>query len=313
MRRSSKLHFIGTFSVLVLSFMLLAGCAKVEVPKNDFFPFNNAMRLQNAPKTIPEQAALLKELGFPGIEGYGPATHSEWKKTLNANGLKMQTNYTGLTLGGMTSEYLESVKTMISATSKGEVIEFYTRVDKSVKGSPEEIEKQFVAVLKDLAVHAKPYGVKLGVYPHVGNFCETVEHSVQMAKAVNEPNYGAIINLCHMLKVEGSEGVKEKIDMAFPYLVTVSISGADDGDTKKMAWDKLIQPLGKGSFDVYGFLAHLWDKGYSGPVGLQCYNVKGDVREVLKQSQAAWNEYKAMYVAEKKKGFTLPPHVYTLF
>ena len=53
----------------------------------------------------------------------------------------------------------------------------------------------------------------------------------------------------------------------------VSINGADHTG----GWDRLIQPLDRGEFDVYGFLKTLRDLGYTGPIGLQCYMVPGDL------------------------------------
>jgi len=70
-------------------------------------------------------------------------------------------------------------------------------------------------------------------------------------------------------------------------LFLVSINGADH----KGGWDKLIQPLDRGEFDVRTFLEQLRDVGYTGPVGLQCYNVKGDLRENLQRSMKAWKEF----------------------
>jgi len=43
----------------------------------------------------------------------------------------------------------------------------------------------------------------------------------------------------------------------------------------------------------------LIDKRYSGPIGLQCYNLKGDIVEILKGSMKTWEGYKARYSDEK--------------
>ena len=43
------------------------------------------------------------------------------------------------------------------------------------------------------------------------------------------------------------------IDEIAPYLTVVTINGADHKKKdQKMGWDRLIQPLGQGDFDVYG-------------------------------------------------------------
>ena len=57
-----------------------------------------------------------------------------------------------------------------------------------------------------------------------------------------------------------------------------------------MGWDKLIQTLDKGSFDNYQLLKYLKDIGYTGPVGLQGYSIKGDPKENLTSSIKAWRK-----------------------
>ena len=74
--------------------------------------------------------------------------------------------------------------------------------------------------------------------------------------------------------------------------MVVSINGAD-GKQPGYSWDRLIQPLGRGDYDVCGFLKKLKTAGYKGPIGLQCYGIKGDPLENLKQSVSAWKEYQA--------------------
>ncbi len=77
---------------------------------------------------------------------------------------------------------------------------------------------------------------------------------------------------------------------------TVTINGADNEGEN---WDRLIQPLDRGSFDVYGFLKTLRGLGYTGPVGLQCYGIQGDAREHLARSINAWRKLSGRLDAEK--------------
>ena len=81
--------------------------------------------------------------------------------------------------------------------------------------------------------------------------------------------------------------MKRLVELARPHLFLVTINGADhDGES----WDRLIQPLDRGSFDVYGLLKMLKDLGYTGPIGLQCYGVAGDKYENLERSIDAWRK-----------------------
>ena len=75
----------------------------------------------------------------------------------------------------------------------------------------------------------------------------------------------------------------------------VSINGAEH----EGGWDRLIQPLDRGEFDVYGLLKKLVVLGYKGPIGLQCYKVPGDREENLTHSMAAWSKFSARMAAEK--------------
>ena len=81
------------------------------------------------------------------------------------------------------------------------------------------------------------------------------------------------------------------LKQALPRLWAVSINGADNFD-EKPGWEHYIQPLGKGDFDVAGFLKTLKELDYKGPIGLQCYGIGGDAREHLARSMTAWNTLK---------------------
>ena len=54
-----------------------------------------------------------------------------------------------------------------------------------------------------------------------------------------------------------------------PHLFFVTVNGADQGDTRMMNWDRLIRPLGQGSYEVGGLMRMLKELDYSGPVGFQ--------------------------------------------
>ena len=105
-----------------------------------------------------------------------------------------------------------------------------------------------------------------------------------------------MLTLCHLLKVEGIGNISRKIRKSKDYLFAVTISGADQGNTRDMNWDQLIQPLGKGSFDTYTLLEQLWDMGYEGPIGVQFYGIKTDARTILKSTAQEWQNYRIKYI-----------------
>jgi len=53
----------------------------------------------------------------------------------------------------------------------------------------------------------------------------------------------------------------------------------------------MIQPLGKGSFDVLNVLKILKENHFSGPIGLQCYAISGKPEEFLKASAETSKKY----------------------
>jgi len=55
-------------------------------------------------------------------------------------------------------------------------------------------------------------------------------------------------------------------------------------------WKRLIQTLDRGSFDVARMLRTLKRLNYKGAVGLQCYAIPGDARDILTRSIGGWRK-----------------------
>jgi sugar phosphate isomerase/epimerase len=151
--------------------------------------------------------------------------------------------------------------------------------------------------MSDLAAES---GAQLLLYPHVSNWVERIEDSVRVAQKVDRPNVGVMFNLCHWLMVDRQRDYKPLLKQAMPRLWAVSINGADERDDGR-GWDRYIQPLDKGSFDVSKFLGTLKELGYQGPIGLQCYGIGGDTREHLARSMDAWKELRKNLDSSAKK------------
>jgi sugar phosphate isomerase/epimerase len=148
-----------------------------------------------------------------------------------------------------------------------------------------------IEIISELADFAKDYGVKIAFYPHADFWVEKVDDGVRLAQKINRQNVGTVFNLCHFLKKDEPEKLEQKLKNAMPNLFLVSINGADAGDTNQMNWDRLIQPLGRGDYDVLNVLKILKDSGYRNPIGLQCYNIKGQPEVFLPESVIAWKKY----------------------
>jgi sugar phosphate isomerase/epimerase len=150
-------------------------------------------------------------------------------------------------------------------------------------------DKRCVELLRELAALAKPHGVKIGIYHHVGFWAERFRDAVRVARKVKRENVGAVFNLCHYLRTAGPETLESELRAAFPHLMLASINGADRGDTRNMKWDRLIQPLGDGSFDVGRVLTVLKQQQYRGPIGLQGYGISERPETFFPRSVAAYH------------------------
>ena len=281
--------------ILILS---LCGCTVAqEELDNTFYCFSNAGNLPNAPGGLDAKAELLKELGFDGWGGhYGEGDYIARRTALDKVGLEMPEIYWNLHIDSVGNwKCKEGLKEAIVDSKDRNLIVSLIVTAPAYQENQGEGDPWVVKAVQELADFASPYGVKVAVYPHVNVYCETLEHSVRLAKMAKRDNVGAIFNLCHMLKVEGAEGWKEKLSDALPYLYMISLSGANAGNTKEMDWDRLIQPLGEGSFDTYQLVKYAKDLDYEGPFGLQTYNIKQDAEVALNTSMNTWRSYQLRY------------------
>lgn len=235
------------------------------------------------------RADTLKALGYDGMGTRG-VNLTEQTEIFEKAGLRLHSTYLGLNLDAdppYDAGLLETIKQL-----KGkDTILWMTVTSKTYKPDSTQGDAVAVTALRELADAAHDSGLKIALYPHANMYVETLADSVRIAKKVNRRNVGGSFNLCHWLKVEGDIDYRPGLKAALPYLFVVSISGAETGDTKKMGWDKLIQPLGKGSFDNYRLLTYLKDIGYAGPIGLQGFQIQGDPRDNLATSMRAWRSF----------------------
>jgi sugar phosphate isomerase/epimerase len=163
-------------------------------------------------------------------------------------------------------------------------------------------ESEAVSKLRDIADAAAKHELRVALYPHDNTFVSTGEYALRLAKLVDRDNLGMSINLCHELKAGHGAELLSLVKQSSPHLFLVSINGADELAEPRLEknWDRLIRPLGQGDFDPAPFLRELKANGYQGPIGLQCYQVRGAIDENLASSRAAWNDLKKA-VAEPLK------------
>ncbi len=144
-----------------------------------------------------------------------------------------------------------------------------------------------VEAVRQTAEMAGKMKIRVALYPHYGFAVATVPQALDLVKKVDHPNLGVMFNLCHFLRGEKADDMEAVLKRASPHLFAVSTSGANaDG----RSWGDLIKTLDEGDFSQQRLFDALRKVGFDGPVGLQCYGVRGDKRTNLKKSMAAWKK-----------------------
>ena len=252
-----------------------------------FFAMDTAARQAPA-----EAAAVLAELGYDGFGGR-PATAKAFAAELGKRQVAFVNAYHVTKFAHDAAELPTDLVQAIQALEGLDATLWLgiqqVRLPVGIKAGPTTGDTVVVPVLKQALVLAKAKRVKVSLYPHAGFWAESVDTCLRVANAVDDPDLGVTFNLCHWLKVEGAErDPVPVIKAALPRLNFITINGADGGDTRKLGWDKLIQPLGRGSYDVKTFVANARAAGYRGPFGFQGYGIKMDPKALLKETMEAW-------------------------
>lgn len=270
-------------SPLVLLFAAALGAAEPV----RFFAMDTAARQAPA-----EAAAVLAELGYDGFGGR-PATAKAFAAELGKRQVAFLNAYHVTKFAHDAAELPADLVQAIQALEGLDATLWLgiqqVRLPVGIKAGPTTGDTVVVPALKQALVLAKAKRVKVSLYPHAGFWAESVDTCLRVANAVDDPDLGVTFNLCHWLKVEGAErDPVPVIKAALPRLNFITINGADGGDTRKLGWDKLIQPLGRGSYDVKTFVVNARAAGYRGPFGFQGYGIKMDPKALLKETMEAW-------------------------
>ena len=242
-----------------------------------FFVFDNgAGRGKWTPE---EQALVVSELGFAGIGYSGTEDLDVRLKAFGAIDERIFNIYVPCYVDREPA-IGEDLKAAIKLLEGTGVTIWLTVQGKS------ESDAKAVAVVREVGALAAKHGVQVALYPHAGFFVADIADALRVVKQVKMDNVGVTFNLCHELKAGNEARFDELLAAAKPHLFLVSINGADH----EGGWDKLIQPLGKGPFDVEGLLRKILTMGYEGPIGLQCYAVPGDTRSNMEHNIAEWKK-----------------------
>ncbi len=283
-------------TLLSISLMVIAQAIAKPAPApaaarpNPFFAL--CMDTHDAKKrNLAQQAEMLKKLGYDGAGHLWLKNVPERLKTLDAAGLKLFHIYMRVNVKtGSKRPYdpkLESVVKLLKGRKTALVLLVGGMKPSDTRGDPRAVE--LVSQIADIAAKSS---LDVILYPHTGDWLQNVSDAVRIAKKVDRKNVGVMFNLCHWLKAERGKELEKTLKAAMPYLKGISIHGADTAAEIAAGKGKWIQPLDSGSFDVANLLKMLKDMGYKGPVGLQCYGLRGDARDHLTRSITAWRKFR---------------------
>ena len=273
---------------ILMGLLLLAGAACAA--PNPFFVFDNGLRGEKL-KTIEAQLDLVKSVGFEGLSWRtdAPDRVQQVLEGCKQRGLKLFVIYVNLDLKDGKLVYDPRIKEIIALCKGTEVMIWPNLTSKQFKPSDPAGDDIAVAGLRELADLCAANGLRITIYPHVNMWVHRVEDALRLVKKIDRKNVGLTFNLCHALLDEAEARVPALIEDVAPYMTCVTINGADSG-AKKNEMGRIIQTLDKGNYDVPAFLKRLKAVGFKGPIGLQCYNIKGEPQELLTGSMGAWKK-----------------------
>lgn len=235
-----------------------------------------------------ELAGLLRETGYLSVGAIcSPQQLAEWTEVFRKNGLRIGAVYIKTIVRPEGCEFeipLDDVFQLLSGTNAVIMLNIHEAGTK--------VENSLIARhLRPWAEKAEKAEVQLAIYPHVGFRVARDEEAITIATLVDHPRFGVCFNLCHFLKQHDMAELRPTLEKARPYLKMLTINGSAVGDTQTMNWDKLIQPLDQGEFDLPGFLHTVYcELGYRGPCYVQCYGLTVPAKELLERTKRAWEK-----------------------
>jgi len=264
--------------------------------KNDFFALHNIIRGDSIYNTFDKQVSLIKSAGYDGIEINQVESFEGMKEALDKHSFKAAYFYVKINLD---TPYMDKRMEGYIRRLKGSktiIAPFIISNSRFTPGNG-KADSLVVHLMRQLSDWAKPSGVQVALYPHLGFYVERTDHALRLVKSIKRKNVGLSFNLCHWLAttaVEERSRLKSHLKELLPYVKMITVSGANDVISKsKNVWDDYILPLGEGTFDTYALLKYcIKDLKIKVPIGVQCYNIKTDKYQLVKNSMKVWQQYK---------------------
>ncbi|AEI49685.1 sugar phosphate isomerase/epimerase family protein [Runella slithyformis] len=281
------------FSVWGCCFFTGAPAQKI---KNDFFALHNIIRGDSAYDTFDKQVELIKNAGFDGIEINQTQSFDGMKAALDKHRFTGAYFYVRVELkepyiDKRLEEYIRQLR-----GSKTIIAPFIIADAARFKPSTHGADTLAVRLLTQISDWAKASGLEVALYPHYGFYVERTDHALALIRQINRKNVGLTFNLCHWLATTSAAErtqLKPHLKELQPYLKMMTVCGANDVITQqKTIWDDYILPLGTGSFDTYGLIRYAVKAlKFNGPIGVQCYNIKGNKPQLVQTTIKVWRGY----------------------
>jgi sugar phosphate isomerase/epimerase len=284
--------------ILVITSLMLSLFTYSQRITNDFFVFESILSNDSVYNSFEKKANLIKESGFNGIEIFELDQFNEKLNAILKLGFKPSSLYTKLDLDQpeLDPRLVDAIKML---KGFGTIICPYIikKNGVSLHLRDKEVDKTAIHLLRNLSDLADELGLQVAIYPHLNFYVERVDHAARIAKKANKKNLGLSFNLCHWL---ATTNMNERLELnkqlrtLSPYLKMISINGANNIiSSKSNIWGDYILPLGEGDFDVTGLVKYVAiDLGLNIPIGIQCYNLKGN-KQLVERISAQVNELKS--------------------
>jgi sugar phosphate isomerase/epimerase len=230
-----------------------------------------------------QQAGFAGEYGFEGTVFDHALQVPERLRALDEAHLQLFFLWLTVDISNGQTKYEPGMEAAIEALKgRGTVVWVAIQGGDTGGAGGEERTIQAVDRISDLASRSN---LRVALYPHYGFYLARFRDVVRVAERAGRSNVGVTFNLCHELRSGFDPEFHHLLEQASPRLYGVTINGAD---RQGRDWSALIQPLGRGDYDVAALVGTITKAGYRGPFGIQCYGLKGDPGVYLKQSMTAW-------------------------
>jgi hypothetical protein len=230
-----------------------------------------------------QQASFAQEYGFEGTVFDHAQQIPERLRAVDEAHLQLFFLWLTVDISNGQIKYDPGTEAAIQALKgRGTVVWLAIQRNDAAADGAEERAIQAIGRISSLASQSN---LRVALYPHYDFHLARFRDVVRAAERVQRSNVGVTFNLCHELRSGFDPEFHQLLEQAIPRLYGVTLNGAD---RRGRDWDTLIQPLGRGDYDVAALVRTFTGAGYRGPFGIQCYGLKGDPGTYLKQSMAAW-------------------------